>query len=164
MCAEGHGNVTDVFGDAWVQGQWGTVVLKGLPEGPLGELRTPLWSPASSMGLCSLITHTYLLWPPVLRSKKQATITSWMVPGPSTSQGSKRAILASIPARLRIRPGEPRETSILPYSVSEGCVLNSQSCDSRDRGAYGGHHRSRPYPQEPTEQTTQRTVMWLTKQ
>ncbi|GAB1286208.1 Hemicentin-2 [Apodemus speciosus] len=52
-----------------------------------------------------------------LRSQRQADIASWMAPSPSTSQGSKRATLASIPARQRIRRGVPRETSVLPYSV-----------------------------------------------
>lgn len=54
--------VCHVFGDAWVQGQWGTVVLKGLPGSPLGGLR-PLGSPKSSTGLCSLIDHILPLAP-----------------------------------------------------------------------------------------------------
>lgn len=100
----------------------------------------------------------------MLRSQRQADIVSWMAPGPSTSQESKRAILASIPARLRIRRDVPRETSVLPYSVSGDGAPNSQAHVSRDQGAHGGHHRPRPFPQEPTEQTTQGTDTWLTEQ
>lgn len=97
----------------------------------------------SSTGLCSLLAHIPSLWTLVLRSQRQVTITSWMVPAPSTSPGSRRVIPASIPAGLRTRPGAPRGTSVLLCSVSEDHDPHSQTCVRGQQGSQRGHHRPR---------------------
>lgn len=97
----------------------------------------------SSTGLCSLLAHTPSLWTLVLRSQRQVTITSWMVPAPSTSPGSRRVIPASISAGLRTRPGAPRGTSVLLCSVSEDHDPHSQTCVRGQQGSQRGHHRPR---------------------
>uniref|UniRef100_A0A452UY39 Ig-like domain-containing protein n=1 Tax=Ursus maritimus TaxID=29073 RepID=A0A452UY39_URSMA len=53
------------------------------------------------------------------QSLRRAITDSWTSPGPSTFPGSRRAILASIPAGRRTRLGLPRGTSISSCSVSE---------------------------------------------
>lgn len=127
-------------------GWGGSVCAQG---GGIGRYVTCLWGcPGSgaggldsghhsSIGFCSLLAHTPSLWTLVLRSQRQVIITSWMVPAPSTSPGSRRVILASIPAVLRTRPGAPRGTSVLLCSVSEDHVPHSQTC-VRDSKGYKG--------------------------
>lgn len=148
-----HRDVTCLWGNALVQGQGNcgperTSLVSSWIENSLGSGHQP-----APPAFCSLIDHTYSLWPLVLRSQRQVTIASWMVPGPSTSPGSRRVTLASILAGLRTRPEVPRGTSILPCSVSEDHVPNSQACVSRKQGSQRDHHRPRPYPQEPTKHT-----------
>lgn len=71
---------------------------------------------------------TTSIWPLLPRCPRWVATSSWMGPGPSTSPGSRRTILASTPAGRRTRRGLPRRISISSSSVSEAGARTALKC------------------------------------